>query len=159
MVEDNGHYRNDLHHHFELAEFAGFDSETFRSGDGTQAAHQELAADDDYGNPRGNQAGIQLHQRNEGGGDEKLVGQRIEQDSHGGDLTALASEVAVDSVGGRSGDEDCRCQQLSFAIDAVEARAQQDPHQQRNAGDADERDGVRQIHTTGMVPEADRNPD
>src|SRR5580700_9984683 len=148
MVEDNRHDGDDLHHHLEFAEFTGFDGEAFGGGDGTQATDQKLATDDDDRDPRRNQAGIELHQRDERGGDEKLVGQGIEQNSHGGDLSAFAGEVAVNTVGHGGGDEDGGGQQFFFAGHAAEAAAAKNPHQQRNAEDADQRDGVGQVHTT-----------
>jgi len=72
MVENDGDHGDDLHHHLELAEFAGFDGKAAGRGDGAQAAHQKLAANDDDGDPRRNQARVELDESNEGGGDEKF---------------------------------------------------------------------------------------
>ena len=90
VVEYHRDHGNNLHHHLELAQFAGFDSKAPRSQrDGTQPAHQELAANDDHRDPGGNQAGIELHQGNERGSDQKFVGHADrKQNPHSRDLPA-----------------------------------------------------------------------
>ena len=49
---------------------------------------------------------IKLHQGDEGGGDQQLVGDGIQQHPDGRHLGAPACQVAVDGVGQRGGDED-----------------------------------------------------
>lgn len=146
VIEDDGDHGNDLDDHFELAQVAGFDGKSTGRGDRAQAAYQEFAADDDYCDPGGNQAGIELNQRNESGGDEKFVGHGIEQNAHGGDLAALAREVSVDAVGHGGGNENGRGEQFFRAVFAAEVAGRQDPDQQGNAADADQRNGIRQVH-------------
>jgi hypothetical protein len=92
-------------------------------------------------------AGIELHQRDEGGGDQQLVGERIEQHAHGGDLAAFAREIAVNAVGDGSQDENGRSQDFSLAGLLIgEARSAKNPDEQRDRGDAGERDVVGKIH-------------
>ena len=133
--------------HFDFAEIAGVNGEALLRGDGAQAADQEFASDDDHRHPCRDDAGIQLHQGDEGGGDEQLVGQGVEQHAHGGDLMTAPRQVAVESVGDGGGDEDGRGQQFALAMHPHgEAAAGQDPDQHRNAEDAGERNVVRQVH-------------
>ncbi len=146
MIENHRHDGNDLDHHLELAEIAGLDGESFRGGNRTQPAHQEFPADNDYRDPCRDQAGVELHQRDEGGCDEKFVRQRIEQYAHGRDLAALARQIAINPVGDGSGDEQRRSQQFFFSAGTLKAVGRQNPDQQRNAGNASKRDGVRKIH-------------
>src|SRR5438045_2475776 len=146
MIEDHGDDSYDLDDHLQFAQFAGLDSESLGGGDGTQAADQELATDDDNRNPCRNEAGIQLDQSDERGGDQEFVGQGIEENSHGRDLLAPAGEVAIDTVGDGGGNEDERGQEFLFSMNTGETRAGKDPHQQRDAEDATERDGVGQVH-------------
>src|SRR5580698_4175982 len=121
MVEDDGHHGDALHQHLELAEIAGFNGKAFRCGDGTQAADQKFTADDDDGNPCGDQAGVELHESDECGGDEEFIGQGIEQHSHGGDLTAPAGEVAVNAISNGGCNKECGCQKFFFATGALKA--------------------------------------
>src|ERR1700730_9015831 len=51
MVKDHCDHGNDLHHHFELAQVAGLDSESLRCGNVTQTAHQKFASNHDKGKP------------------------------------------------------------------------------------------------------------
>src|SRR5579862_1937142 len=146
MIEDHRDDRDDLHQHFEFAEFAGFNGEAFRSCNRSQAAHQKLAADDYDGDPRRNQAGIELHESDESRRNQKLVGQRVKQHSHGGDLAALAGQISVNTVRNRSCDEQRRCQQFLFASRTSKAIGGKDPNQQRDAEDAGKRDGIGKIH-------------
>jgi len=150
MVEDGGDDGDDLGDGFELAELAGLDGEALGGGDGAEAADEELAADDEDGDPRRHDAGVELHQQDDAGGDHELVGEGVEQDAEGGDLAAAAGQVAVHAVGDGGENEDDRGENLLLAREAVcrELRRQR-PDEQRNACDAAQRDGVRQIHGTG----------
>ncbi len=109
--------------------------------------NQKLAADDDHSHPGRHQRGIELNQRDESGGDQQLVGQRIEQHAHGRDLATFTREISVNAVGDRSQDENGRRQDFSLAgLLARETRRAQNPYEKRNRGDAGERDVVRKIH-------------
>src|ERR1700730_16951053 len=119
VVEDDGDHGNNLHQHFEFAQIAGLNGEPFRGGNRTQTTHQKLARNNHYRDPGGNQAGVELNQRDESGGDKKLIGQGIEQYAHGSDLSAPAGEIPVDPVGDGGGDKEGRSQQLLFAVKGV----------------------------------------
>ncbi len=51
MREDGCDDGDDLDDGFELADLAGFNGEAFRGGDGAEAGDEELAADDEDGDP------------------------------------------------------------------------------------------------------------
>ena len=153
VSEDGGDDRDDLDDGLELADLAGFDGEAFGGGDRAQARDEELAADDEDGDPGLDDAGVVADQDDVAGGDEKLVGQRVEQHAHGGDLVAATGEVAVETVGDAGQDEDDAGDDLLLA--AAEAGSavalpgeggREDPDEQRNAGNAAHRDGVGQVH-------------
>ena len=120
MVKDHRDHGHDLYDHLELAEFTGFDSEAARRRDGAQTAYQEFAANDDYRDPCGHQSGIELHQGDEGSGDQKLVGHRIEENADSRDLAALAGQVSIDTVGHGGGDEYRRREQFFSPVFAAE---------------------------------------
>ena len=146
VIDDRRHHGDDLHQHLGLAQLAGLDGEAFRRRNGSQAAHQELAPNDDDGHPRRHGARIELHQSDEGGCNQQLVGHRVQQHAHGGHLGALAGEVAVNGIGQGSRNEDKRRQQFAVAVGRAEAAAGQDPDQDRDAEDPGERDVVREVH-------------
>jgi hypothetical protein len=129
------------------------------SGNRAQSAHQKLAANDHYSHPRRDERGIKLHQRDESSGDQQLVGERIEQYAHGGDLAAFAREIAVNTVGNRSQDENHRSQDFSFpGLLARETWSAKNPDEQRDRGDAGERDVVRKIHAMTEPGPRGRSP-
>ena len=64
----------------------------------------------------GTSRGIELHQGDEGGGDQQFVGQWVEKHAHGGDLAALAGEIAINAVGDGGGDEQRSRQNFFFAV-------------------------------------------
>jgi len=145
--KNHGHHGDDLHQHLELAQFARLNRKTFGRGNRAQPAHQKFAADDDHSHPGRHQRGIELHQRDERGGDQQLVGQRIEQHAHGRDLAALTREIAVNAVSDRGQDENGRRQDFSFpGLLARETWCAKNPDEQRDRGNAGERDVVRKIH-------------
>src|SRR5208283_651905 len=120
VVQNYRHHGNDLHHHLEFSQIAGFDREATGGGNGTQSAHQKFAPDDDYRNPRQDQARVELHQHYESCSDQKLIGHGIEQNTHGRNLPALARQVPVNSIGHGSGNKDRRGQQFFGAVFAAE---------------------------------------
>src|SRR6266853_95857 len=113
--ENHRHHRNNLHQHFELAEFARLNRKTFGRGNRAQPAHQKLAADDNHGHPCRYQRRIELHQGDESGSNQQFVSQRIEQDAHGRDLAPFSRQVTIDSVGYRSHNKNGRSQNFPFA--------------------------------------------
>jgi hypothetical protein len=70
-----------------------------RVRDAAEDGDGELPAEDDGDHPGRRE--IHLHQRDEGGRDEQLVGQGVEELSERGDLLVPAREVAVEPVGER----------------------------------------------------------
>jgi hypothetical protein len=114
--QDGGDHGDDLNHRFQLAQVAGLDGETFRRGDGAQPGDEKLAADDDHGDPDLDHLGVVGHQGNERAGHHDLVGNGVKQHAHGGDLLALARQVAVQPVGDRGQDKKNRSRNLLLAV-------------------------------------------
>ena len=111
----------------------------------------ELAPEDHGHHPRRRE--IHLDQRDERGGDQQLVGQRIHELPERRDLLAPPREVAVEPVGQRGDAEDRRADELlRHAEDQapLELRQQHDD-QQRHEEDAAERQRVRKIHALLVV--------
>src|SRR6476646_1781771 len=146
MVEYDRDHGNDLNQHLEFSQIAGFNGKAFRSSDGTQAADQKLAADDYHGHPGGDERWIELDQGDESGRNQQFVGQGVEQNTHGGDLAALAGEIAINAVSDGGGDEESGSQQFFSAVGRLKATGREYPYQQGNAKDASQRDGIGQIH-------------
>jgi len=151
--EDRSDDRDDLDDSLELADLAGFDSEAFGGGDGAQAGNEELAPDDEDGNPWLDDAGVVADEDDVAGGDEELIGERVQQHAHGGDLVAAAGEVAVESVSdARENKNDAGDDLLLAAAETGGAVSlpgeggREDPDEQRNACNTAHRDGVGQIH-------------
>ena len=90
---------DDLQHRLELAVLVRGDGDALADADDAQHAHGDLTDDDDRGDPGGHP--VLRHERDEGGGDEQLVGERVEELPEGGDLLAAPRDVAVELVGGR----------------------------------------------------------
>ena len=67
--EDGGYDGDDLDDGFELADLAGFDGEAFGGGDAAQAIDEELAADDEDGDPGLDDGGVVGDEEDVGGGD------------------------------------------------------------------------------------------
>ena len=125
-----------------------------RSRNRAQSADQKFAANHHHRHPRGNECGIELHQCDECGSNEQLVGQRIEEHAHGRDLAAFARQIAINAIGDGGEDENDRSENLSLAGPrAEEARSAKYPYEERDGGDAGERDGVWKVHAmTGPWP-------
>ena len=81
-----------------------------RVRDAAQHRDGELAAEDDRHHPRRRQ--VQLHERDERGGDQQLVGQRIHPLAEPGDLPAPPRQIAVEPVGERRDPEDRRAEEF-----------------------------------------------
>ena len=101
--------------------------------------------------PRRNKSGIELDQKNESSGDQELVGQWIKQHAHGGDLSALAGQIAINAVGNRCGNKQGRSQDLPLSVEIIKTAGREHPNQQRDAEDAGQRDGVRQVQTDTLA--------
>jgi len=99
-----------------FAEIAGLDGEALRGGDPAQPADQEFTANDEHGNPGGDHRRVELDQRNQGGGDEEFVGERVEQHAEGGDLSPATRQIAIQAIGDRGGDENQGRQSLFFTV-------------------------------------------
>jgi hypothetical protein len=147
VVEDGGDDGDDLDNGFELADVAGFDGKAFRRGDGAESGDEELAADDHDGDPGLDYVRIELDEADVGRGDEQLVGERIEKHAHGGDLTATAREIAVDSVGDGEQDEEERSDDLLLTVEAAVREVRREhPDKDGHSEDSAYGDGVGQIH-------------
>jgi hypothetical protein len=98
-----------------------------------------VTADDDPDHP--GPYGADLHQRDEGGGGQQLVGDRIEQDAESGDLVAAPGQPAVEPVGQGCQQEDENSYHLPRQADMLQARdpGHEDDHQDRRQEDADDR--------------------
>ncbi len=106
MIEYSGDNAYDLDNGFKLAQVASRNGETFRTGDGPQAADQELASDDNGSDPRFNNVRVVLDQGDESGSDKQLVSQRVKQRTECSDLAVLACQVAIDSVSDKGKQEE-----------------------------------------------------
>ena len=153
VMEGDGNDGDDLDDGFEFAEVGGFDGKAFRGRDGAEAAHEELAAYDEDGDPGVHDAGVVGDEKDEGRGDHELVGEGVEEHAEGGDLAAAAGEVAVKAVGDGGEDENAGGDEFLLgpgeeAVDGkMEACGQmkvrrERPDEDRDACDAGERDGV-----------------
>jgi len=149
MGEDGSDDGDDLDDGLELADLAGFDGEAFCCGDGAEAGDEELAADDEDGDPWGDDAGVVGDQNDEGGRDHELVGEGVKEHAHGGDLVAAAGEVAVEAVGDAGEDEDeggddllLAAAQTGGAVSRKGKDGREDPDEEGHAGDATHRYGV-----------------
>src|SRR5947209_5218279 len=147
MIENDGDYRDDLNQHLEFAKIARLNGETFRSGDRTQAADQELTPNYDDRHPRRYQLGIELHQGDKSSGDKKLVGQRIKQDPHRSYLTTSSRQVTIDAICNGGADKNEGRQDFLFAVQAGKPATLQYPHQQWNAEYTCQRYVVGQVHS------------
>jgi hypothetical protein len=151
--EDGGDDRDDLDDGLELADLAGFDGEAFSGGDGAQAGDEEFASDDENGDPRLDDVGVVADEDDVAGGDQELVGERVEKHAHGGDLVTAAGEIPVEAICDAGEDEDDAGDDLLLtateaggAVALPREGGREDPDEQRNACNAAHRDGVGQIH-------------
>src|SRR6202007_2631252 len=75
---DKHGYRQYLQNHFCFSESRSGNGEAFGGSDVAQTEHRKFESDDNHYHPRGNQ--MHIHQRDEGCGNQQLVGDGIEQD-------------------------------------------------------------------------------
>src|SRR5205814_6651462 len=92
----------------------GGDSEALRGRDIAQTENCKFAANDDNHHPCGNQ--VHVNQSDEGGGNQELVGDGVEQNSEGGDLKAAAGEVSIGPIGGGGGKQDEHTEKLKAHV-------------------------------------------
>ena len=133
--------REHLRDHLGLPEFARVNRVAFGRGDATQAGDGELTADDDHHHPGRNTAN--LHQRNQRGGNQKLVGDRIEQGADRGDLLPSPGEKAIQQIRAGRHEKDRKRQKLvrRIVIPFQERRrlpVDEYRHKQRHEEDAEE---------------------
>ena len=107
----------------QLAQLAGGDGEPFRRRNGTQAGDEKFAADDHHHDPHLHHLRIVGDKGDERGRHHDLVGQRIEQHAHGGDLAAAAGQIAIQAVGNRGQNKENRRQNLLLPLPARENAA------------------------------------
>ena len=113
-----------------------------------QHGHRELAKQNHDHHPGGRQ--LEIDERDQRGGHEELVGQRVHPLPEARDLLAAPGEEAVEPIGQRRDAKDDGAQQL-FAhpeeLDVLRIR-QQDNDEQRDQKDSSDRDRVRKVHST-----------
>ena len=112
--EEHVHDVDDLQDRLELAVFVRRDRDALRDADDAQHADGDLAPDDDHGHPGGHP--VLCHERDERGGDEQLVGKRVEELPERRDLLAAPRNVTVELVGRRGQDEDGRREQVAVGL-------------------------------------------
>ena len=112
---------------------------------GAEPGHRELAADDHGHDPGGRH--LQFDQGQESGGEEKLVGQRIEHGPELRLLVALPGQPAVEVVGDHRDGEDHESQEP-----APLRPGQQQHDQPRDQEDPKGGQGIRKVHVP--VPRA-----
>src|SRR5262245_9946257 len=131
--------RHNLSHHLDLAFARSIDRETLRGRDASQSADGKLTPDNDHDHPCGNILRIELNERDKGGRNKKLVGDRVQQYSQSRHLSPLSGQVAIQQVRERCGQED-RGGHLHVVL------GQENGYQYGNQEYATERQGIRQIH-------------
>ena len=96
---DHREDRGDLQAGLDLAEHAGGDDDAGLGGAEAQHGDDELARDDHHRHPRGE--AVQRHERDQGGDDQQLVGERVHELAERGDRVPRAGQIAVDEIGER----------------------------------------------------------
>ncbi len=146
---------NDLEKGLGLAEFVGLDGIAFGGGDAAEAADGEFASDEEDYEPTAD--GTELNEGDEGGGDEELVSDGIEEGTDGGDLFPAAGEVAVEKISGGGEPEDDEGDEVIGDDSALpvkdDALLQQRRHQKGDEEDAGQGETVWQIHRSRAVVE------
>src|SRR6266852_2229174 len=104
VPRSNDEHRHGTHlqNHLGLSKGGCFDRKSLGRSDIPQTENREFPADDDYHHPRGNK--VHVHQRNEGRGDQELVGNGVEKNAQGRNLPSPPSPVAIRPIG-RGGQE------------------------------------------------------
>lgn len=147
VVEDGEADGNDLDYRFKFAYIAGLDGEAFGRGDGAEACDEKFSSDDEDGDPGFDDVRVVLDESDVSGGDEQLIGKRIEQHAHCGDLASSAGEEAINSIGdGNKDEEGCNYDFLLAVKTAMREVGREHPDEDGDRGDAAYRDGVGQIH-------------
>src|SRR5258708_36827076 len=93
--DEDGNGAN-LQDHLGLAEDGSGNGETLGGGNVAEAEHGEFAANDDDDHPGRHK--LHANEGDEGGGDQKFVGDGIEEDAESGYLQAAAGGVAIGAI-------------------------------------------------------------
>src|ERR1044071_7937030 len=148
--QNRGHHGDNLHHHFQLAQFAGFNGKAFRCTYPPQSADQKFSADNQHHHPYIHDVRAEAQQGDIAGVNHQGVRERVQQHAHGGDLPAAPRQVSIQAVGNRSQDEDAgrqhHPQRLFLRTFGAEIRRSKDPYDQRDSGNPRKRNVVRQVH-------------
>ena len=146
--EDYGAAGGHLQNHFHFAERRCRDDEAFHRRNFAQAHDHKFTADDDDHHPGLHQT--HFNQRNECGGNQKFIGDGIEENSQRGYFFAFAGEVAVHHVGGGGDDQNQHPPNFKMNRQAQKIEiwlaSEQDDDKQRNKKDAQGRQTIGQIH-------------
>ena len=97
-VDQQHHDGHQLQRGLDLAALAGGDDQPLGRGDAAQAVDRQVAGDQHHHHPGRHAA--QRHHEHQHGGDDQLVGQRVEELAQHAHLAAAARQVAVERVGG-----------------------------------------------------------
>ena len=138
LADDEEADGDNLGEGLELAPPVGCDDDALSLGDLAQTRDRELAADDDHHHP--GRRHFHLHQRDEGGRDEELVGDGVKHGAGHGDAAGSPRDPAVQEVGQGGDEEDPQPPEVT----AVKAR-QQHHHEQWHQHDAQEGERVRYV--------------
>src|SRR5712692_1535692 len=147
---DRGADEDVLEDGLELPRTAGRDDDAPALDPPAESGHRQLPADEQQADPERNAAPerdvveiVPLPRdpvdRDQGGEEQQLVGDRVEEDAEIGDLLPAAGEAAVEDVAHRGGDEDHEADELGPV--AFDERQERDD---RGEADPDDRDDVGQ---------------
>ena len=121
-------------------------------GQDAQAGYRKLAADDDRHHPGLHE--IHLHQRDERGDRQQLVGKGIDELTERGDLMTPPRQIAVEPVGEGRDREDRGANELFPNPEnhaPLELR-EEHHHEQRHQKNSRDRQRVRQVHVRASGP-------
>jgi hypothetical protein len=145
-TKDQKRHGNDLGRGFRFSPRVGRDRDISLQGDQTETGHGKFAADNDGDHPGGRQP--ELDERDEGGAHEQLVGNRVEHRAGYGYSIGAAGDHPVERVGQRCDQKNN--QTPDFLIRKL---GQQDHHQEWRHYDAEERQTVRYIPHSSLLPQ------
>jgi len=131
-----------------LTQFARLDYITFGGGDTAQAGDRKFAANDQNCHPARHH--LYLYERNEGRGNQKFIGNGIEQRADCGDLPPTARQIAVEQVGNSRHQKDAERQKLVCDLHTIDMDRLGCLHkhsdQYRNEKDPQQRQCVGYVH-------------
>jgi hypothetical protein len=141
----------DLHRRLGLPPRSRGDHDALLGGRHPRDRDGELPGDDDHRDPRRQAA--ELHERDQRGQDQELVGDGIHELAERRDLLARAREVPVDGVGDRGHREDHRGKQVP-----LRQLGQQHDDEHRHEQDPEDGEGVREVEREHAGAKALRDP-